>query len=109
MKAMDVSLGGPGTLRGIYLDVSQSVLRNVYTNADGVSPCWTGSTEIYSFRHDRVMLVDEMMRIAGFSSIVVPDSVSPRDLRRMLGAGMSLPCIGSILMALHVLQRELSS
>ena len=92
-------------LKNIYVDVSQSIMRNTYTNLDNISPCLTTSTELYSFGHDRVILPQEMMAMHGYQRITVPETILPRDLKTMVGGGMSLPCIGTVLMALHVMQQ----
>ena len=91
-------------MKHIYVDVSQSVLRDCFTSGDEVSPCFTTSTEMYSFAEDRVILPQEMLSMHGYQSVAVPNSVSPRDLKRMVGGGMSLPCVGTVLAALHVMK-----
>ena len=92
-------------LKQVFLDVSQSHCRPSCSSEDGVGPCFTTSSELYHFGSDRVVLPQEMLAMLGYvQPVQLPDSVQPQDLKRMLGGGMSLPCIGAILIALHVMR-----
>ena len=92
-------------LSRVFLDVSQGHLRRNYTSAEGLGPCFTRSTELYYFGQDRVVLPQEMLAMLGYTQPVqVPESVRPRDLKRMLGGGMSLPCVGTVLLSLHIMR-----
>ena len=95
--AKALNRAGPGKgLKDIYVDVSQSLDRNCFSNAAGIVPCFTSSTELYSYGQDRVILPEEMLAMHGFGTVTVPDSVDIRDLKRMAGTGMSLPCLGTV-------------
>ena len=100
------ALSRPGAAKGlkdIYVDVSQSLDRNCFSSAEGIVPCFTSSTELYSYGQDRIILPEEMLAMHGFGAVTVPDSVDIRDLKRMAGTGMSLPCLGTILLAFQMM------
>ena len=96
-------------LHDVLVDVSQSLLRPTMSSARGVAPCLTSSSVLYSYGHDRVVLPDELARMQGFGSIIWPSACTQRDEKRMLGSGMSLPCVGSILLALHIMKTRSSA
>ena len=94
------------SMSGIYLDVSQAHNRKCHTNFNGISPCCTTSTILYSFGHDRIILPSELLAIHGYSGLQIPESVSERDLKHMVGSCIALPCIGTLLLALHILKSD---
>ena len=108
-KVFSRNLPSQRGLTDIYVDVSQSLDRNCFTHADGSNPCFTGATELYSFAQDRIILPEEMLAFHGFGHVEMPPSLGCRDLKRMAGTGMSLPCIGSILLSYHIMQTRVCS
>ena len=97
-------------LSRVFLDVSQSHIRHCHSSDDGLGPCFTTASELYHFGQDRVVLPQEILAMLGYTQVVqLPESVRPRDLKRMLGGGVSLPCVGSVLLSLHIMRTTLPS
>ena len=91
-------------LRHIYVDVSQNPTRRAWTNpATSVSKCLTTSTCLYSFGRGRRVLPGELMFLQGHSKeICIPESMTPSGLRDLAGEGMTLPCLGSLVLGLRL-------
>ena len=86
-----------------YCDCSQSHSRAVWTRASGANPTFTTSTLLYAFHADRIVLPWEMCLMHGFpASARIPASVSQGDFKRLIGNGMSCPCVAVLLWGLHV-------
>ena len=110
-----VSQSGAGSvaqqamLRSTIVDVSQCVSRSTYNKSKGTVPCFTTSTELYSYGHDRVILPQEMLAMHGFmlSRLEIPREVLMRDLKKMAGGGLSCPCLASILWSWHIMRCRL--
>eukprot|EP00439_Symbiodinium_sp_Y106_P034527 s6144_g4.t1 len=95
------------SLKDHFVDYSQSHGRRKWTNRSGVNPTLTTRSELYSFGEDRVVLPFELLRMHGFpADIVLPSDISPRQMRSIVGNGMSLPCLGTILWSLHVMKHR---
>ena len=94
-------------LQHVYCDTSQNPRYRAFTNAQQISPCLATSTTLYSFGLDRQILPVELLYLQGHSRTMrIPNSVKSNKVRDLAGEGMSLPCLGTILWALHVLREH---
>ncbi|CAE7208812.1 unnamed protein product [Symbiodinium sp. CCMP2456] len=95
------------TLMNTVLDVSQSIARGTFTKQSGVHPCFTTSSELYSYREDRVILGVEMLAILGYPrDMIIPEDFTNRQLKRLAGNTISLPCLGMMLWSFQVMRRR---
>ncbi|CAE7038707.1 unnamed protein product [Symbiodinium sp. CCMP2592] len=86
----------------LYTDVSQNPNRKSFTAASGSSRCLTTSSTIYSHGRDRVVLPLEMLFFQGHTvDVKIPDGMKQRSLRSLAGEGICLPCLATLLFALH--------
>lgn len=84
-------------LKGVFLDVSQSLQRKAYTQG-GMNRCLTTSTVLYSYEHDRMVVPAEMLYFQGYPrTLKIPSSVTQADVANLAGEGMSLPCLATVL------------
>ncbi|CAE7834440.1 unnamed protein product [Symbiodinium sp. CCMP2592] len=94
-------------LKDTYLDISQGHDRMKHSRADGVACTFTTSTLLYSYSEDRVVLPLEMMLMHGFPrSAIAPRSIGQRALKDMVGNGMSLPCLATMVWAFWVMRNR---
>ena len=88
-----------------FCDYSQSHGRRNWTKPNGSNHTFTRSTELYSYGEDRLVLPYEMLLMHGYPpDIVLPQELTQRKLKEMVGNGMSLPCLGTVLWALHIMR-----
>lgn len=84
-------------LKGMFLDVSQSLHRKAYTQG-GVNRCLTTSSLLYSYEHDRIVTPLEMLYFQGYPrTLKIPMSLSPSELKDLAGEGMTLPCLAMVM------------
>jgi site-specific DNA-cytosine methylase len=89
-----------------YCDYTQSHGRKNYTNRQGCNHAFTTATEMYSFGHDRVVMPTEMLSMHGYpADMAIPDNITPSELKAMAGNGIALPCLGTIMWSLYLVQR----
>ena len=94
-------------LKDTYLDISQGHDRMKHSRADGVACTFTTSTLLYPYSEDRVVLPFEMMLMHGFPrSAIAPRSIGQRALKDMVGNGMSLPCLATMIWAFWVMRNR---
>ena len=87
-------------MKGMFLDVSQSLHRKAYTQA-GVNRCLTTSSVLYSYEHDRLVTPPELLYFQGYPrTLKIPPSLSSAELRDLAGEGMTLPCLAMVLWAI---------
>ena len=90
----------PTAMKGVFLDISQSLQRKAYT-ANGLNRCLTTSSCIYSFEHDRLVTPLETLFFQGFpKSLKIPMGISAGDIKDMAGEGMTLPCLATVMWGL---------
>ena len=88
------------SMRNVLVDVSQNPCRRAFSNSNEVGKCLHTASIVYSFHRDRVLLPLELMMIHGHSrSIVIPDDMTPKELHDLAGMGITLPCLGLILVS----------
>ncbi|CAE7791263.1 unnamed protein product [Symbiodinium necroappetens] len=89
------------------IDVSQSITRGTCTKQSGVHPCFTTSSELYSYREDRLILAIEMLAILGYPrEMIIPEDFTNRQLKRLVGNTISLPCLGMMFWSFQVMRRR---
>ena len=104
MQADASRRSGPQCLEHVYVDVSQSHARLNFTRRNGLTGAFTTATELYSYKEDRVVLPHEMMWMHGFPvDCSVPSTISPGAFKDMIGNGMSLPSLATMVWALQVM------
>lgn len=87
-------------LAPILLDISQSHSRKAFSHG-GLHKCLTTSSTLYSFKLERVILPQEMLKWQGYpATLKVPDECTQTDLRDFCGEGMFLPSLATCLWAL---------
>ena len=85
-------------LENVYVDVSQSCSRMVATTQKGVTPTFTTSSQVYSFRLDRLLTPAEIMLIHGHSlQTRFPLDLTAANLRRLAGEGMAVYCVATVI------------
>ena len=90
-------------LETMLVDVSQSHQRITKSSVRGDCPCLTTSSELYSFKLDRVLLPQEHLYLQGWSrNVRLPRSFAREDVRRLAGEGIALPCLGLVVSALMI-------
>ena len=88
-------------LRDTLVDLSQNPQRRAFTNSAGISKCIHTSSILYSFGMDRILVPFEMMMLQGHSQgLRIPPQMSKASLQALAGMGVSLPCLGQILLAM---------
>lgn len=91
------------TMQNIFCDYSQSHLRRNWTNRSGTTHVFTTATELYSFAEDRTVLPIEMLRAHGYGPHVkIPQDITPSQLKDIVGRGIALPCLASVIWGLYV-------
>ena len=89
-------------VKDVILDVSQSHKRPTYSNQAGVARCLCTSSDLYSYKEDRVLEPMEHVLMQGHSSsVVIPESLSSGDVRSIAGESIALPCLGCIIWAIY--------
>ena len=89
-------------LEHVYCDVSQNPMFKNYTNKDGISGCLTTSTTLYSFGRDRLVLPCELAMFQGHRrGFRFPPSRPSLQIRDLMGEGMNLPCLGTVVWCLY--------
>ncbi len=87
------SLRGQGEDEGqvlkSWVDISQSVARKPW----GALRTFTTSSQIYSFKEDRLLVPEEHFRLLGFGENLVCGNLGPDELRKLAGEAMCVPCI----------------
>ena len=95
------------SLRGfcheLFTDVSQNPARKSHTSRKHLaSKCLTSSSVLYSHARDRLVCPLELLLFQGHSlETRVPSAMRQTSLRDMSGQGMALPCLATIVYALH--------
>lgn len=85
-------------LENQFVDVSQSCSRMVATTQKGVTPTFTTSSQVYSFRLDRLLTPAEIMLIHGHSKQTrFPLDFTPAHLRRLAGEGMAVYSVATVI------------
>ena len=103
--ALWLSQEAKDSVQELYLDVSQGVQREPWNRAGGEAPCLTTSTALYAFGKDRLVCPQELARMMGWpDQFEVPAMVSPQKLRQMIGNGIALPCLGTILLTWNIVR-----
>ena len=88
-------------LQDAFVDVSQNPVRRAFINQKGEIKCLHTNTQLYSFDRDGVIIPFEHMLLQGHSqSMMVPTSMSSKDLQALSGMGICLPCIGLVLISM---------
>lgn len=89
--------------RSLLVDTSQNHVRKPLSSADGFLGTLLTSSDLYHYGEDRSLLPVEHLLLQGYDpEIVVPDGVSPSDVRAMAGEAVCLPCLATVLWCLHV-------
>ena len=84
-----------------YCDVSQNPKYKSCTNQIGITGCLATSTVLYSFGRDRLILPFELALLQGHRrGIKFPDSMSSSQIRDLMGEGMHLACLGTVVWCL---------
>jgi site-specific DNA-cytosine methylase len=92
-------------LKDVYCDYSQSHGRHCFTGSKGINHTFTTMTEMYSYCRDSIVLPIEMLLLHGFpKDIQIPDSMTPGQLKTMVGNGMCLPCLATIVHCLDLVK-----
>ena len=90
-------------LKDTLLDYSQSHSRMTFSNSDGVAKCLCTSSELYSYRLDRTLVPFEHLLLQGHHCrTTVPECFGATNMRKMSGESIALPCLGTLIWALHV-------
>ena len=85
------------------LDISQSHARRCFTNESCVARCLTTSSQLYSFKHDRLLEPLEHLLLQGYPlSTEVPDSFTAQATRSLAGEGIALPCLATLVWAIYI-------
>ena len=93
-------------LKGRYVDVSQSLKRKSFSDANGFARTQTTSTILYSFDQDRVVVGREMLLLQGHSrNFRIPPGVKDTVVKELAGEGMAVPCVGLLLWCLFWTRR----
>ena len=88
-------------VKDVILDVSQSHKRPTYSNQSGVAKCLCTSSDLYSYKEDRVLAPVEHLLMQGHpSSVAIPESFSDGDVKSIAGESIALPCLGCIVWAI---------
>ena len=105
-------------LEHVYADVSQGHCRQPWTKTSfcratqkcltQASPCFTGSTIMYSYGKDRFVHPQEMARMMGWpEDVELSSSISQCKYKQMIGNSVALPCLGSIIWTFYVMKEQL--
>ena len=101
-----------GFMQHAFADASQNHVRIPWTKGKNKSneaaPCFTTSTSMYSFGHDRIVHAQEMARMMGWTDdSEIPASVSVHKYKQMLGSSIALPCLGAIMWTYYMVKEGL--
>jgi hypothetical protein len=89
-------------MHDVFIDLSQSGKRRVFTKAD-VTPALTTASCIYSFGRDSIVLPLELLLWHGHNvNVSIPADMSPSSLKELAGEGMALPCLAAVLWSLYL-------
>ena len=89
-------------LQDTILDVSQSHKRPTYSNREGVARCLCAGSDLYRYSQDRMLRPVEHLILQGHpSTIDVPPNFTARQIKRMAGESIALPCLGLLIWALY--------
>ena len=90
-------------LQHVYCDVSQNPKFRNCTNKDGITGCLATSTVLYSFGRDRALLPFELAMLQGHGrGLRFPEGMPGSQIRDLMGEGMNLPCLATIVWSLYV-------
>ena len=85
----------------IYVDVSQNPCRRSFTGSEGISKCIHTASCLYSYKRDGIILPFELMLLQGHAlDLKIPDSMRQKQLHDLASMGISLPCLGMIIVSL---------
>ena len=88
-------------LSQVIVDVSQNPCRRAFSNAKNISKCWTSTSILYSYKRDGIILPFEQFMVMGHPrGIQFPSNMSQKDIQKLAGQSISLPCLGLILAAM---------
>ena len=89
-------------LQDTILDVSQSHKRQTFSNKEGIAKCLCTSSDLYSYSQDRMLHPLEHLVLQGHpTTVVLPESVTHRQVKTMAGESIALPCLGLLLWSLY--------
>ena len=92
-----------GVHSDLVVDISQNHVRKPLSDSSGFLRTICTSSLLYHFSADRLLHPLEHFFLQGYSDqLVLPQSLSVRDLRSMAGEAICLPCLGSIVWCLHM-------
>lgn len=92
-------------LQDVYCDVSQNPKFRSYTNKNGITGCLATSTVLYSFGRDRLVLPFELALLQGHRrGFKFPDDMPISKIRDLMGEGMSLPCLGTVVWCVYLIK-----
>ena len=90
-------------LEHVYCDVSQNPKFKSCTNQHGITGCLATSTTLYSFGRDRLVLPFELALLQGHRrGIKFPQAMTSSQIRDLMGEGMSLPCLGTVVWCAYI-------
>ena len=95
-------------LKGVMVDVSQNPVRRAFTPAHGINHTLCTSSTLVDLEHGRSILPAEHFLFQGHNieKLQFPrefsngGSISNKQYRQLAGEGMSLPCLGVVIMSL---------
>lgn len=92
-------------LNDAIVDVSQSHGRRPVSNSQGVAHTLTTSSQLFSYRQERLLVPFEHLLLQGYpSNTKIPKELSDRDVRSLAGEAIALPSLGTICWALYLLR-----
>ena len=90
-------------LSEVFIDVSQNLTRNPWTRVDGLTPCLTRSSCLYSLKRDSLVYPQELARFMGWpDDVEIPPSISSQKMKEMLANGIALPCQGALVLSWYL-------
>ena len=90
-------------MRGMYVDVSQGLLRHAHTSSQGVNHALTTSAIVFSYDRDSVLTGRELLQLHGQpSSLSLPSELTESQISHLAGEGMALPCLAGIMWCLYL-------
>lgn len=95
----------PTAMENILVDVSQSHGRRPVSSASGVAHTLTTSSQLFSFKHQRLLTPFQHLLLQGY-----PDTTelsadhSEADVRNMAGEAIALPSLGIVVWGLFLVK-----
>lgn len=86
---------------GVFIDIAESHSRTPW---GGIRALRQKST-LYSLQYDGILRAQHHLQVQGFPSNVVVGSLSEGLLKSLAGESFSVPCIASVIWALHTCKR----